>query len=40
MAQAEPSWVGFGMPKEAIKFGDAGKVIPLATIPITILNGI
>ena len=37
IAEDESSCVVFGMPKEAIKLGAAGKVLPLDTIPKEII---
>ncbi|MFA7241348.1 MAG: chemotaxis response regulator protein-glutamate methylesterase [Sulfuricellaceae bacterium] len=38
-AQDEETCVVFGMPKEAIKLGAAGKVVPLQEIPQVIIRG-
>lgn len=38
VAQDEKSCVVFGMPKEAIKLGAAGKVVPLKSVGKTVLN--
>lgn len=40
MAQNEETCVVFGMPKEAIKFGAAGKVVPLPNIPREIFQAL
>jgi two-component system chemotaxis response regulator CheB len=38
IAEDESTCIVFGMPKEAIRMGGAGKVIPLQNIPGAILN--
>ena len=39
VAQDEATCVVFGMPREAIRMGAAGRVVPLSGIPQAILTG-